>query len=316
MKEKTKNTVLQELKVIEKAELLEFLMAQNVRKSRNATKSLLVHKQVKVNNSIVSLHNHPLVSGDKVTIHKHDTKMDQKKLNGLTIVYEDKDLIVVDKESGLLSVSTGKEALKETAYNIINNYIKTKNAKAKAYILYRIDRETSGLMVFAKSEDIQEDLQKKWILHPPKRSYQAIVEGKIVPPKGSITSWLTENKNFVMFSSPNENGGLKSTTHYKTIQANNRYSLLRIDLETARKNQIRVQLQSIGHPIVGDKKYGSKTSPIRRIALHADELSFIHPTTKEKLELKSPLPKKMQIIADSILYKVEANPQKKEIEGQ
>jgi len=306
MKENPRNKILQEIKVSENALLLPFLIDNKVRKSRNAVKSLLVHKQVKVNGRITTLHNHELKKGDKVTIHPHDKKLDQKKLKGLTIIYEDKYLLVVDKESGLLSVSTGKEQLKETAFNIVNHYIKNKNAKERAYILFRLDRENSGLIVFAKSEEVQQELQDKWALHPPKRSFQAIVEGKMTPPNGTITTWLTENKNFLVFSSPTDNGGLKAVSHYKTIQANSKYSLLKIELESSRKNQIRVQLQSTGHPIIGDKKYGSKISPIRRLALHADEVVFTHPVTNELLELKSPLPKKMQIIADSILLKKDA----------
>lgn len=305
MKEKNQSTVLQQIKVDEKAELLTFLIDKNVRKSRSAVKSLLTHKQIKINNKIVTRHDYELKTGDTVTIHKHDRKLDQKKLKGLTIIFEDKDLIVVDKESGLLSVSTGKELLKETVYNVVNDYLKGRNAKAKAYVLYRLDRETSGLMVFAKSEDVQEDLQRAWIINPPKRSYVGIIEGKLSPSGGSITSWLTENKNFVMFASETDNGGLKAVTGYKTIGANGRYSLLKLTADTARKNQIRVQLQFVGHPILGDKKYGSKTSPLKRIALHADEISFIHPVTGEKLNLTSPLPKKMQVIADSILAKRE-----------
>lgn len=306
MKDKNQNTVLQQIKVDRSTELLAFLIDKNIRKSRSAIKSLLTHKQIRVNNKIVSQHNYMLNTGDTITIHKHDKKLDQKKLKGLTIIFEDKDLIVVDKESGLLSVSTGKENLKETAYNIVNEYIRSKNAKGRAYVLYRLDRETSGLMVFAKSEEVQESLQKTWILNPPKRTYVAIVEGKLSPSNGTIISWLTENKNFVMFASEKDNGGLKAITEYKTIQSNNRYSLLKLTADTARKNQIRVQLQFVGHPIIGDKKYGSKTSPIRRIALHADEISFTHPVTKEKISLESPLPKKMQVIADSIL----SSPQK------
>lgn len=301
MKEKAKNTVLQEIKVSEKSELLSFLIDKNIRKSRNAVKSLLTHKQIKINGKTISQYNHELNPGDIITIHKHDKKTDQKKLKGLTIVYEDKYLIVIDKESGLLSVSTGKEQLKETAYNIVNNYIKSRNNKEQAYVLYRLDREVSGLILFAKSKEIQEDLQSHWVKYPPKRTYIAIVERKINPADGTMTSWLTENKNFVMFASSTDNGGLKAVTDYSTIAVNNKYSLVKLEPETFRKNQIRVQLQSVGTPIIGDKKYGSKISPIRRIALHADTLTFIHPITQQKLELESPLPKKMQIIADSIL---------------
>lgn len=300
MKEKSQNTLLSEIKVTENTQLLDFLIEKNVRKSRNATKSLLVHKQIRVNNKVVSQHNHELMTGDVVSIHKHDSKLDQKRLKGLTIVYEDKYLVVVDKESGLLSVSTGREILKETAYNIINEYIRSKNAKEKAHVLFRLDRETSGLMVFSKSPEIQETLQHEWILNPPKRSYLGVIEGELVPAKGSIVSWLTENKNFVVFASKTDNGGLKAVTEYETLKANSRYTLLKITPTTSRKSQIRVQLQFVGHPIVGDKKYGSKISPLRRIALHADELEFIHPRTKEKLYLSSPLPKKMQVMIDAI----------------
>lgn len=300
MKEKPKNTLLLEIKVTENTELLNFLVDNNVRKSRNATKSLLVHKQIRVNNKVVSQHNHELKAGDVVSVHKHDHKMDQKKLKGLTIMYEDKDLIVVDKDSGLLSVSTGRELLKETAYNVINEYVRGKNAKERAYVLFRLDRETSGLMVFAKSAEIQEELQHTWILNPPKRSYLGVIEGPLVPEKGTITSWLTENKNFVVFASKTDNGGLEAITNYETIKANSRYSVIRLTPTTSRKNQLRVQLQFIGHPIVGDKKYGSKISPLRRIALHADELEFIHPKTKQKIYLTSPLPKKMQVMVDAI----------------
>lgn len=299
MKTNSKNTIIQEIKVTEKTELLTFLVNKQIRKSRNAIKSLLAHKQIRVNNLVVSQFNYELNNGDILTIHKHDPKRDSKKLKGLTIVYEDKDILVVDKETGLLSVSTGSN-LKETAYNIVNNYLSSKNAKIKAYVLFRLDRETSGLMVYAKSSEVQEALQKEWFVTPPLRTFLAIVEGRMQKNKDTITSWLTENKNFQVFSNSFDNGGLLAVTHYETIKANNRFSLLSLTMETPRKNQIRVQLQSIGHPIVGDRKYGSKISPLRRIALHANRLVFIHPITKEKLEIESPLPKKMQVMADAI----------------
>lgn len=300
MKEKVHNTALQEMKVSKPSELLDFLIESKVRKSRNAVKSLLTHKQIKVNSQTVTQYNYELKPGDKVSIHKHDHKLDEKKLKGLTIIYEDKYIVVIDKESGLLSVSTGKEQMKETAYNIISSYLKVKNAENKPYILYRLDRETSGLMVFTKDPDLQEKLQKEWILHPPKRSYIAVVDSPLAVTSGTITSWLTENKNFVVFASEKDNGGLKAVTHYKVEKANSRYTVLKLNAETSRKNQLRVQLQFIGHPIVGDKKYGSKTSPIRRIALHANELEFRHPVTKEKMYFVSALPKKMQVMVDAI----------------
>ena len=300
MKERNQNTALQEIIVSKQSELLTFLIESKVRKSRSAIKSLLTHKQIKVNNQPVTQFNYELKAGDKITIHKHDHKLDEKKLKGLTIVYEDKHLLVIDKESGLLSVSTGKDLLKETAYNIINSYLKIKSSDNKPFILYRLDRETSGLMVFTKDPDLQEKLQKEWILNPPKRSYIAVVESPMTSTSGTITSWLTENKNFVVFASEKDNGGLKAITHYQVEKANSRYTVLKLNPETSRKNQLRVQLQFIGHPIVGDKKYGSKISPIRRIALHANEIEFNHPVTKEKMYFTSPLPKKMQVMVDAI----------------
>lgn len=306
MKDKKQNTTLQEVKVEQSCELLTFLLDTKIRKSRSAIKSLLTHKQIRVNGKIVSQHNYSLSAGDLVSVHKHDHKRDVKKLKGLTIVYEDRDIIVVDKESGLLSISAGNE-LKETAFNIVNQYLKTKNAQSRAYVMFRLDRETSGLMVYVKSPELQEDLQKQWILKPIKRGFIAIIEGHIDPAKSTIVSWLTENKNFQMFANSTDNGGQKAVMHYDTIKSNNRLSLVSLDMETARKNQARVQLQSIGHPIVGDKKYGSKISSLRRIALHANKLIFEHPITKEKLEFESPLPKKMQVMADTIIVSSKDN---------
>lgn len=304
MKEKKQNTILQELKVTTDSELLKYLIDKGIRKSRNAIKSLLTHKQIRVNNKIISQHNFLIKQGDIITIHKHDHKRDPKKLKGLTIIYEDKDILVVDKESGLLSISDGNQ-LKETAFNIVNNYITSKNAKIKAYVLFRLDREISGLMVYAKSAEIQENLQKEWIKNPPKRTFLTVVSGRISPENGTITSWLTQNKNYQMFANSFDNGGQKAIMNYSTIHASNKFSFLTLTLETARKNQARVQLQSVGHPIVGDKKYGSTINPLKRIALHANILGFIHPTTHERLEFESPLPKKMQIMADAITTKKE-----------
>lgn len=295
MNNSSKNNILQTLNVNDKSELLAFLVEKQVRKSRNAVKSLLMHKQVKVNNKIVSQYNFELSSGDVVTIHKKSSKHDSKKLKGVTIIYEDDYLLVVDKEPGLLSIATDREK-RETAYSKISEYLKQKDKNARVFVLHRLDRETSGLMMYAKSADIQEKMQKNWDTLIKVRSYVAVVDGQPQPKDGTIVSWLTEDKNFVMHSSERDNGGQKSITHYKTIKSNGKFSMISLDLETGRKNQIRVHMQYIGHSIVGDKKYGSKINPIKRIALHAGELFFVHPITKEQLEFKSSLPKKMQML--------------------
>ncbi|GAB6012178.1 RluA family pseudouridine synthase [Viscerimonas tarda] len=297
MNNKPENTVLQSFKVTAKAELLTFLEDKQVRKSRNAVKSLLAHKQVKVNKKIVSQYNYELKPEDVVSIHKKNQAHNAQKLKGLSIIYEDESLIVIDKEAGLLSIATDREK-RETAYSIISEYLKHKDKEARIFVLHRLDRETSGLMMYAKETDVQEIMQKNWDNFIKVRSYIAVVEGEVAPAEGTIVSWLTEDKNYVMHSSPRDNGGQKSITHYKTLKTNRKFSMLVMKLETGRKNQIRVHLQHVGHPIVGDKKYGSKISAIKRLALHAQELTFMHPLTNEILEFKSPIPKKMQMLVE------------------
>ncbi|MBP1616427.1 MAG: pseudouridine synthase, RluA family [Bacteroidetes bacterium] len=288
---------LNELKVTQETELLAFLLDKKVKKSRNAVKSLLAHKQIIVNKQVVSQYNFLLKPGDAVIVQRTDHAHDKKLLKGLKIVFEDDYLVVIDKEEGLLSIATEREK-RETAYSIVSSYIKKVDPEARIFVLHRLDRETSGLMMFAKNEKIQEIMQKKWDELITERTYQAVVEGQVDPKDGTITSWLTENKNFKMFSSPKDNGGQKSITHYKTLATNRRYSLLSLKLDTGRKNQIRVQLESLGHPIVGDKKYGSSQNPLRRMALHAYELSFIHPITSLHFEFKSLIPSKMKMLLE------------------
>ena len=285
-----RDIALQEFKVSQQGELLDFLIEMQVRKSRNAIKSLLAHKQIKVNGKLITQYNHELNSGDKVSVMKFDQSRKEKRLTGLKIVFEDDDLIVIDKEAGFLSVSTDKEKLR-TAYSMLNEYVKKKNKNERVFVLHRLDREVSGLLMFARSAEVQDIFQKNWDNLVKAYIYAAVVDGQPQKKEGTIVSWLTENKNFVMLSSLSDNGGLRSVTHYKMVKSIGRYSLLDFEMETRRKNQIRVQMQSIGHSIVGDKKYGASTNPIKRIALHARELTLKHPMTGEVLEFKSSIPK-------------------------
>ena len=292
-KKEQKKKPLQTLKVTSNSELLSFLIEQKVKKSRSAIKLLLTHKQVKVNNKVISLHNYQLTPGDIVAIYKTTKKQEYKQLRGLKIIYEDDSLIIINKENGLLAIATDREK-RDTAYSIVSEYLKDSNPKARIFVLHRLDRETSGLMMFAKSEEVQEMMQRNWDDAILTRSYVAVVEGTLSPEEGSIVSWLTEDKNYVMHSSFTDNGGQKAVTHYRTIKANDHFSLIELNLETGRKNQIRVHLQHVGHPIIGDKKYGSRASLIRRVALHANELVFVHPITKETLQFKLGIPEKMK----------------------
>lgn len=272
------------------AELLDFLINNSNGKSRNHVKSLLAHKQIKVGNHITSQFNFQLKKGDVVTI-MPNRKNDVKPLSGMEIVYEDRYIIVVNKEPGLLSIATDKEK-RGTAYSILSEYVKERHPKNRIFVLHRLDRETSGLMMFAKDQEVQEILQQNWDKAVSARSYVALVEGTVTPEESTITSWLKEGKTFIVHSSPIDNGGQKAITHYRTIKSNKHYSLLSVELETGRKNQIRVHMQSIGHPVVGDKKYGATHSPIKRVGLHAISLSFSHPVTNEMLEFSTPVPRK------------------------
>lgn len=305
MAKSSRDTVLQRFKISEPKPLLEFLIDKGVRKSRNAIKSLLAHKQITVNGKIVTQFDHQLAIGDIVALMKFDQSRKVKKLKGMTIVYEDEDIIVIDKEAGILSVSTDKEKSK-TVYSVLNEYVKRKSKLARVFVLHRLDREMSGLMVFAKSQDIQTIFQMGWDRIVQTYNYTGVVYGELNPKKGTITSWLTENKNFVVFSSPKDNGGLKAVTHYKTIKSANKFSLVEFNLETRRKNQVRVHMNSVEHPIVGDRKYGATTNPIKRIALHAGEMVLIHPKVKSRLEFKSNVPKKM---SDLLAKKIEEQQQ-------
>ncbi|MFV0331859.1 MAG: RluA family pseudouridine synthase [Dysgonomonas sp.] len=295
MRNNPKDKSLQEIKVTQQAQLLDFLIEKQVRKSRNAVKSLLAHKQIKVNGKLVTQFDFELKSGDKVSVMKFDQSRKEKKLKGAKILFEDDDIIIVDKEAGFLSVSTDKEKSR-TVFKALNEYVKKKDKNGRVFVLHRLDREVSGLMIFARNPELQEIFQKNWDAIVINYAYVAVVDGRPNPSNGTVTSWLTENKNFVMMSSPTDNGGLKSITHYKTIKSIGRYSLLSFNLETRRKNQIRVHMQQIGHSIVGDKKYGASNNPIKRIALHAGELTLKHPATGELLEFKSSVPKNMQML--------------------
>ena len=269
--------------------LLSFLYGQLAHKSRTYVKSLLGNRQVSVDGKIVSQFDHPLSPGQKVEIGLKKY-FPENEPAGFKIVYEDNDLLVIDKPAGLLSISTETEK-QDTAYSMVSDHVKKLNKSGKIFIVHRLDRETSGLMVFAKNEDIKHRMQDNWDDIITERNYLALVEGVPDKPEGTITSYLFEDKNFKMHSSPNPGKGLLAITHYNTLKKNRNFALLKVSLETGRKNQIRVHLQEAGHPVAGDKKYGATTNPIKRLGLHAQQLSFIHPSTGEKMNFETPVPK-------------------------
>ena len=277
------------LEVTEHAELMKFLMAGLPDKSRSDIKSLLAHRQISVENEVITQFNHPLEIGQQVVVNWTKVLI-EKQPEGLTIVFEDPYIIIIEKQAGLLSIATATEK-EQTAYSILSEHVKKRDQKNKIFVLHRLDRDTSGVMMFAKSEKIQQLLQNAWKEAVLERSYVAVVEGLVTKEQGTITSWLTESKAFIMYSSRTPNDGQKAVTHYKVLKTNKNYSLLEVNLETGRKNQIRVHMKDIGHSIIGDKKYGATKHPIGRLGLHARVLAFTHPVTGEEVRYETDIPK-------------------------
>ncbi|MET3657771.1 RluA family pseudouridine synthase [Sporosarcina psychrophila] len=275
--------------VKEPMELLPFLLEMMSKSSRNSMKSILTRGQVTVNGKMVTQHNHPLQAGQHVEILKNRAAMKEETLVGVTILHEDDDIIVINKEAGLLSVAS-KNPEDMTAYRQLMDYVKETNPRNRVYVVHRLDRDTSGVMLFAKNEEVKNGLQAAWNEVVKERTYTALVEGAVRKKEGTISSWLKESKTFKVYSNPTDNGGQHAVTHYKKLQSNSNYSLLEVQLETGRKNQIRVHMEDIGHPIVGDKKYGSSVNPIKRIGLHATALALLHPRTGELVRFKADVP--------------------------
>jgi 23S rRNA pseudouridine1911/1915/1917 synthase len=278
------------VKVTEASELMKFLIEKFPEKSRTTIKSMLAHKLVTVDDMVTTKFDFPIKRGQMVFLNKKKTD-EKPRFRGLRIVHEDSAIIVVDKGSGLLSMATDTEKSK-TAYSMLSEYVKKFDPKNLIFIVHRLDRDTSGLMMFAKSKKIQEVLQKDWNDSIIDRSYVVIVEGVVENEEGTVTSWLKENKALVMFSSQTPNDGQKAVTHYKLLRSNKQFSLLEVKLETGRKNQIRVHMKDMGHPVTGDKKYGAKLNPIGQMGLHARVLAFKHPVTGKTLRFDTPIPGK------------------------
>ena len=288
------------------AELLPFLLTKMGGMTRTSVKQLLGQRRVKVNNAIQTRHDTPLHQGDMITIEsgRGNTELRHPKLR---IIYEDDALIVVEKKNGLLTVPVNQKSSETTVFSILKEYVKKESRRNTVHVVHRLDRETSGLLVFAKSPELQEYMRTYWRQLVTKRTYVALVEGKLAQKEGQITSWLTENPHTAMVSSsPVDNGGQLAITHYKVLQEldsglespESEISLVELNLETGRTNQIRVHMASIGHPVVGDRKYGhgNESSPIDRLCLHAKVLEFIHPMTEKKVRFEAAMPKEFTLL--------------------
>ena len=274
-------------KVVEPAQLIAFIMEKMHGMSRNRAKALISNRVVLVNNAITT---HPLAElkpGDVVQLDrsKHKKSFHCKELD---IVFEDPYLFIIDKHPGLLSMSNNSR--QQTVQTVLNRYLEKGGGRNTSHLVHRLDRDTSGLMVYAKDVQTQQSLINSWQQLVSDRRYLALVEGEFEQTRGRIQSWLTEDKKFVTHSSPVDNGGKYAVTHYNVLASSNGYSLVECELETGRKNQIRVHMADLGHPVVGDRKYGSDEDPMRRLGLHAYMLCFTHPVTGKHMRFETPVP--------------------------
>ncbi|MEK6201360.1 MAG: RluA family pseudouridine synthase [Desulfobulbaceae bacterium] len=270
--------------------------------SKTKAKQLVKHGAVLIGDKEATRANQLLLAGELVTIRsEQEMRAQAKDCPGLTIVYEDEDIIVIDKPAGLLTIASENEKRK-TAFYLLSSYLKERaqSTQERIFIVHRLDQGTSGLLVFAKNEAAKKILQEQWDLTD--KRYSAVVEGVPREKEGQITSMLSESKALRVYSVRDTSGeGKEAKTNYKVIKESADYALLDITLLTGRKNQIRVHMTDIGHPIAGDRKYGAKTNPLRRMGLHAYFLSFNHPTIPEKrLEFEIKIPGKFHILFSKI----------------
>ena len=285
MKRNIKNLLT--FKVLADAILIDFIMEKMHGISRNRAKALISNRVVLVNNAITT---HPLTELKAGQVVQLDRSKHKKAFhsNDIDIVYEDPYLLVVDKRPGLLSMSNNTR--QQTVQTVLNRYLEKGGGRNTSHLVHRLDRDTSGLMVYAKDVQTQQSLIDGWQQLVTDRRYIALVEGELESPRGRIQSWLTEDKRFITHSSPVDNGGKFAVTHYNVLESSNGYSLVECELETGRKNQIRVHMADLGHPVVGDHKYGSEIDPMRRLGLHAYMLCFTHPVTGKHLRFETPVP--------------------------
>lgn len=254
-------------------------------KSKNNIKSLLKNEVVFVNGKIVTKYNYVLCDGDVVEINK------KKANNNINIIYEDNDIIIIDKPSKILTISNKNEKV-NTLYRMVSDYLKKEHKKV--FIIHRLDFDTSGIIMFAKSQRVQKLYQDNWNDLAKIREYTAIVDG-ITANKGHIESYLKQTKTLLVYSSKNKDG-LFAITDYEKIGGNSKYSMLKILISTGRRNQIRCHMADIGHPILGDYRYKCKINPIDRLCLHANRLEIINPITKELMVFNSNIPKEFNSI--------------------
>ena len=274
--------------VAEKEQPLLAFLLEHVQQSRSKIKATLQGQGIKVNGKTVTQFDFLLQPGMKVAVSK--TKRNQRgfKSRYVKIVYEDRWLVVVEKQAGILSMAAGHASL--NVKSVLDDYFKKTGQKCRAHVVHRLDRDTSGLMVYAKDMETEQLFEQAWHDVVYDRRYVAVVSGEMEQDEGTVANWLKDNKAYVTYSSPVDNGGKYAVTHFFTLDRTTEHSLVEYKLETGRKNQIRVHSADMGHPVCGDTKYGNGDDPLHRLCLHAFLLCFVHPVTHERMEFETPVP--------------------------
>lgn len=274
--------------VTEQRPLLEFLLENIKGKSQTKIKATLKGRGVKVDGKTVTQFDFALQPGMKVSVNKSKRDDNTLKSRYVKIVYEDRYLVVIEKNIGVLSMAAGHSSL--NVKSILDDYFHKSHQRCTAHVVHRLDRDTSGLMVYAKDMETEQILEHNWHEIVYDRRYVAVVSGEMEKDGGTITNWLNDNKAYITYSSPVDNGGKYAVTHFHTLARTTDHSLVEYKLETGRKNQIRVHSADMGHPVCGDIKYGNGDNPLNRLCLHAYLLCFYHPVTGEQMEFETPIP--------------------------
>ena len=266
--------------------LLEWMLA-NLKGSRSKLKATLQGRGVRVNDKYVTQFDYQLKPGMRVSISK-SKRNDRFKSRYVKMVYEDQYLVVVEKNVGILSMAAGHSSL--NVKSVLDDYFQRTRQQCRAHVVHRLDRDTSGLMIYAKDMQTEQMLEHNWHDIVYDRRYVGVVSGVMTEKAGTVANWLKDNKAYITFSSPVDNGGKYAVTHFRVLDSTDVYSLVEYQLETGRKNQIRVHSADLGHPICGDVKYGNGDNPLHRLCLHAYKLCFYHPVTRQPMEFETPIP--------------------------
>lgn len=274
--------------VTEEKPLLEFMLANVNNESRTKIKATLRGRGIKVDGKTVTQFDFPLQPGMKVAVSKRKRDDLLLKSRYVKLVYEDRYLVVVEKNIGILSMAAGHSSL--NVKSVLDDYFRKSRQRCTAHVVHRLDRDTSGLMVYAKDMETEQILEHNWHDIVYDRRYVAVVSGEVEDEGGTIANWLKDNKAYITYSSPVDNGGKYAVTHFHTLARTTEHSLVEYRLETGRKNQIRVHSADMGHPVCGDIKYGNGDDPLHRLCLHAYVLCFYHPVTRERMEFETPIP--------------------------